>query len=84
MKQIKDYIGRTVRIELSDTRFIIGVLAFYHFDNRTIHLNDYIMSQQALYSNLVGGQRVMVSPEVTLEKGPFKVINADQWRDITG
>jgi small nuclear ribonucleoprotein (snRNP)-like protein len=65
-KQIKEYYGKRVGIELVDGSVVEGVLAYYNFDNQTITINDYVMH------TLNGDQFA----------GKIKMINNIEWRSI--
>lgn len=69
-RQLIDYIGKTVYVEMKDGSHIDGELSFFHLDKQIIHLSNY----STTFSN---------DSVLTHDKGVMKIINFDEWATIT-
>ena len=64
--QISQYIGSIVQATRKDGNVIEGILSFFNWDNKLIHI-----SRFKEYKD-----------KVEVEKGSFIVLNSDEWSNI--
>ena len=67
MKQISDYIGSRIALELNDGALVDGILCFFNFQCQVVHLKKYVLQKK----------------DGEVEAGSFIVINASDWKKIS-
>ena len=69
MRQIQDYKGHRIDVEMKDGRHISGILAYYNYDAQVIHLTDV--------------ETVYMEDLTHPFQAEFMIINKDVWHNIS-